>query len=461
VATVNTIGDVSFWYADIGLPLSRRPALHANTSADVVIIGAGYTGLWTAYYLKKAKPELNVLVIEKEFAGFGASGRNGGWCMGTFSWNHERYAKDSSRQAVLDMVQHLEGTVAEIVAVCKAEGIDADIIPSEEMMVATNKAQLQRMRDYIAHYQDWGAAHRVRELSVEEVKQRIAVPNVLGAMVVTGMARVQPAKLVRGLAAAVERLGVSIAEDTEVLSYSQGEVITKNAVVKAPIILRCTEGFTATLPGHKREWLPLNSAQIATVPLPPEVWSKIGWDGHELFGDMNNAYCYCQRTREGRITVGARGVPYRFGSAMDNNGAPDADTIAKLTKVLRTHFPQANDYAIDHAWCGVIGVPRDWCATVGLDTKTGLGWAGGYVGVGVSTSNLAGRTLADLALGRTSDITKLPWVNRRVRKWEIEPLRWLGVHLMYKLLRIADAREERLGIAPSRFAKFGNWLTGR
>jgi glycine/D-amino acid oxidase-like deaminating enzyme len=359
------------------------------------------------------------------------------------------------------MVRQLETTVPEILRVCQEEGIDADIIPSEEMMVATNKAQLIRMREYIAHYQNWGAAHRVRELSVEEVKQRISMPNVLGAMVVTGMARVQPAKLVRGLAAAVERMGARIAEDSQVLSYGQGEVVTKNARVKAPIILRCTEGFTATLQGHKREWLPLNSAQIATVPLPPEVWDKIGWDGHELIGDMNNAYCYCQRTREGRITVGARGVPYRFGSAMDNNGAPDDDTIAKLTKVLHTHFPEAANYPIDHAWCGVIGVPRDWCATVGLDPKTGLGWAGGYVGVGVSTSNLAGRTLADLALDRTSDITKLPWVNRRVRKWEFEPFRWLGVHLMYKLLRIADAREERLGIAPSKFAAFGNWLTGR
>ena len=459
--TANKIGDVSFWYADIGLPQTRRPTLTADTTADVAIIGAGYTGLWAAYYLKKAKPDLNVLILEKEFAGYGASGRNGGWCMGTFSWNHERYAKDTSRAAVLEMVEQLETTVPEIMHVCEAEGIDADMITSEEMMVATNPAQLVRMRESIEHYKNWGSGHRVRELSAAEVKQRIAIPNVLGAMVVTAMARVQPAKLVRGLAQAVEKMGVRIAEDTEVLSYEQGQIVTNNARVKAPIILRCTEGFTATLPGHKREWLPLNSAQIATVPLPQEVWDKIGWAGHELIGDMNNAYCYCQRTREGRITVGARGVPYRYASRMDNNGAPDAGTIAKLTKVLHTHFPAAAHYPIDHAWCGVIGVPRDWCATVGLDPATGLGWAGGYVGVGVSTSNLAGRTLADLALGRKTAITRLPWVNRRVRKWEVEPLRWLGVHLMYKLLRIADEREARLGIPPSKFAAFGNWLTGR
>ncbi|MBH1973588.1 MAG: FAD-dependent oxidoreductase [Rhodobacteraceae bacterium] len=457
----NHIGDVSFWYADIGLPETRRPALTADTTADVAIIGAGFTGLWTAYYLKKANPALNVLVIEKEFAGFGASGRNGGWCMGTFAWNHEAYAKATSRAEVLDMVKELETTVPEIARICAEEGIDADIVPSEELMVATNPAQLVRMKEEIAHHQHWGDGHRVRELSPQEVAQRISIPGVLGAMVVSGMTRVQPAKLVRGLAEACDRLGVRIAESTEVLSYDTGEIITPKSVVKAPIILRCTEGFTATIAGHKREWLPLNSAQIATVPLPPEAWEKIGWDGRELIGDMKNAYCYCQRTREGRITVGARGVPYKYASQMDKNGEPDAETIRRLTEILHTHFPEAAKYPIDHAWCGVIGVPRDWCATVGLDKKTGLGWAGGYVGVGVSTSNLAGRTLADLALGRDSKITKLPWVNRRVRQWEPEPFRWFGVHLMYKLLNIADKRETRLGGPPSKFAAFGNWLTGR
>ncbi|MBM3614149.1 MAG: FAD-dependent oxidoreductase [Alphaproteobacteria bacterium] len=455
------IGDVSFWYADMGLPQTHRPALSGDTSVDVAIIGAGFTGLWTAWYLMKEKPDLKVLVIEKEFAGFGASGRNGGWCMGTFAWKHDAYAAATSREAVLEMVKDLEATVPEITAVCAAEGIDADIIPSEEMMVATIPAQLQRMKEEIAHRRAWGDGHRARELTAQEVAQRIHIPGVLGAMVVSGMARVQPAKLVRGLAEAVERKGATIVEDTEVIAYDAGRVTTNRGVVRAPIILRCTEGFTAGIKGHKRDWLPLNSAQIATVPLPPEAWAKIGWDGHELIGDMKNAYCYCQRTREGRITVGARGVPYKFASQMDRNGAPDAETIRRLTAILHEHFPEAAKYPIEHAWCGVIGVPRDWCATVGLDRDTGLGWAGGYVGVGVSTSNLAGRTLADLALGRETRITRHPWVNRRVRQWEPEPLRWLGVHLMYKLLALADRREARLRGKPSRFGALGNWITGR
>ena len=455
------IGDVSFWYADIGLPQTRRPALPGDIEADVAIIGAGYTGLWAAWYLKREAPGLRVVLLEREFAGFGASGRNGGWCMGTLAWDHERYAATHGRDGVLDMGRALEGTVDEIIATCADQGIDADILRTEILMFAQNKAQMARLKEAVTHQAKWGQAHRTRELSAAQVSQRISIPGALGGMAISGVARVQPAKLVRGLAEAVERAGAVIYEDTAVTSYGKGEVVTEKGRVTAPIILRCTEGFTAGLPGHERDWIPLNSAQIATPVLPEEVWARIGWDGAELIEDAANAYCYCQKTREGRITVGARGVPYKFGSKMDQNGAPDAETIRRLTEVLHRHFPEAAPYGVEHAWCGVIGVPRDWCATVGLDRDTGLGWAGGYVGVGVSTANLAGRTLADLALGRDTEITRLPWVNRRVRKWEREPFRWLGIHLMYNLLRIADRREDRLGIPPSRFAAFGNWLTGR
>ena len=454
------IGDVSFWYADIGLP-QRRAALAGDSTADVAIIGAGYTGLWTAYYLKKADPGLNVIVIEKEFAGFGASGRNGGWLTGGFAWNHARYLKTSTEAGVRGMVAAMNTTVDEVIRVTEAEGIDADIRRTDELMVATLPAQLGRMQGEVAHRRQWGEEDRVFEIGTDELAKRIRIPGALGAMVVTNVARVQPAKLVRGLAAAVERLGVRIVEGTTVTAMEKGIVQTDKGTVRAPRILRCTEGFTAGLPGLKREWLPLNSAQIATEPLPSEVWAQIGWDGHEILGDFANAYCYCQRTREGRITVGARGVPYRYGSNLDTNGAPDAETIRRLTAILHKHFPAAAKAKIDHAWCGVLGVPRDWCATVGLDPATGIGWAGGYVGVGVSTSNLAGRTLADLTLDRKTELITLPWVNRRVRSWEREPFRWLGVTGMYALLNAADRSEARPGAGPSRLATFGNWLTGR
>lgn len=454
------VGDVSFWYGDIGLPEPRAP-LDGDATADVCIIGAGYTGLWTAWYLRQRDPGLRVIVLEKEFAGFGASGRNGGWLTGGFAWNHARYLAPRGEAGVRDMVAAMNGTVDEVIQVATAQGIDADIRRTDELMVAVNPAQQGRMLAEVAHRQHWGEEGRVLAIGRDETLARVQIPGALGAMVVRNVARVQPAKLVRGLAAAVERAGVRICEGTTVTALEKGRVTTNRGTVRAPIILRCTEGFTAGLPGLRREWLPMNSAQIATEPLPPEVWAKIGWQGHEILGDFANAYCYCQRTREGRITVGARGVPYRFGSSLDTNGAPDGETVRRLTAILHRHFPAARPFRIAHAWCGVLGVPRDWCATVGLDAATGIGWAGGYVGVGVSTSNLAGRTLADLALGRQTDLTALPWVGKKVRPWEREPLRWLGVHGMYALLNAADRREARPGAGPSRLAALGNWLTGR
>ncbi len=454
-------GDVSFWYADMGGLPARRPALAGDATADVCIVGAGYTGLWTAWYLKREAPALDILVLEREFAGFGASGRNGGWLTGGFSWNHARYAARGGPEPVRALVRALLGCVDEIVAFAEAEGIDADILRTEEVMVAVNDGQLARARAEVANRQSWGVPEdRVRLIGAAEARGRIDAPGVRGAMLVEGMARIQPAKLVRGLAAACERAGVRIAEGTTVTAIAPGRVTTDCGTVRCGTVIRATEGFTAGLPGLRRDWLPLNSAQIVTEPLPDAAWARIGWQRHELFGDFAHAYCYCQRTRDGRIAVGARGVPYRYGSVTDRAGQADAETVRRLAAILHRHFPAARDARIDHAWCGVLGVPRDWCATVGFDARTRIGFAGGYVGVGVSTSNLAGRTLTDLVLGRDTGLVQLPWVNRSVRRWEPEPLRWLGVRGMYALYAAADRAEARGG-GPSRLAAWGNRLTGR
>ncbi|WP_019171408.1 NAD(P)/FAD-dependent oxidoreductase [Pseudaminobacter salicylatoxidans] len=453
-------GNISFWYADIGLP-TFRPPLPGDIEADVCIVGAGYTGLWTAYYLKKAEPSLRIAVVEKEFAGFGGSGRNGGWLSGGFGWSREKYLKTSTRGAVVDMQRAMYGTVDEVVAAAEAEGIDADILRVDNLTVATNKPQLDRARAEYEEAKAWETpADRIAFLSAAETRARINVRNVQGGYILRGMARVQPAKLVRGLAGTVERLGVPIYEQTTVLALEKGKVTTDRGNVRAPIIVRATEGFTAGIPGNERLWLPLNSAQIVTEPVSDALWAEIGWKGHELLGDTAHAYCYAQRTREGRITMGGRGVPYRYGSRTDVRGQTQQETIDQLHGILIRLLPQTRSLKIDHAWCGVLGVPRDWCTTAGLDEATGIAWAGGYVGLGVSSSNLSGRTLRDLILGRDTELTRLPWVNRRVRKWEPEPLRWLGVHSMYQLYRIADAREEAGLQHSSRLAAIADSITG-
>jgi len=190
---------------------------------------------------------------------------------------------------------------------------------------------------------------------------------------------------------------------------------------------------------------------VVTEPLPAAAWQEIGWDGFETLSDQAHAYMYAQRTADGRIALGGRGVPYRFGSATDHLGATDPGTASALGEVLRRVFPAAASARLDHAWCGVLGVPRDWCASVSYDAASGLGWAGGYTGHGVAASNLAGRTLADLVLGVPSELTSLPWVGHRSKPWEPEPARWAGVRGLYALYRLAD-RLEAAADSPPRVA---------
>ncbi|MFF4842288.1 NAD(P)/FAD-dependent oxidoreductase [Streptomyces collinus] len=457
-------GGISFWYADDGLPAVREP-LAGDASADVVIVGGGYTGLWTAYYLKKAAPFLRITVLEQKFCGYGASGRNGGWLYNGVA-GRDRYAKLHGHEAAVRLQKAMNDTVAEVVAVAEAEGIDADVHRGGVLEVATTPAQLARLKAFHEHELSYG--EKDRELyGARETAERIRVAGAVGSAWTPHGARLHPVKLVKGLAAAVEALGVTVHEWTPVTEIRPRHAVTPYGTVRAPYVLRCTEGFTASLKGQRRTWLPMNSSMIATEPLTEEQWAAVGWDGRETLGDMAHAYMYAQRTADGRIALGGRGVPYRFGSRTDNDGRTQPETVEALREILTRFFPALAGVRVAHAWSGVLGVPRDWCATVTLDRTTGLGWAGGYVGSGVATTNLAARTLRDLVQrdsgqGGRTELTDLPWVNHKVRRWEPEPLRWLGVQGMYATYRAADRRELLHPSArSSRLARAADRVAGR
>jgi glycine/D-amino acid oxidase-like deaminating enzyme len=456
-----TNGGVSFWWRQVGRP-SPRPALEGDLECDVCIVGGGLTGLWTAFWLAHHDPSLDIVVLEAEFAGFGASGRNGGWLSAELSGSKDRYARTHGREGVEALVTAMERAVDDVIDICREEDVDADIVKSGVLYVARSPAQLVRMREGLADDARWGIgdSHQ-RELDAAETAARVRVAGVLGSVFSPHAARVQPARLVAGIAEAAERRGVRILERSRVSRIDSGSATTGSGVVQAPVVLRCLEGYTASISGHRRTWLPMNSAMIVTERLGEDVWEPIGWGGSELLGDNANAYCYAQQTADGRIALGGRGIPYRYGSRTDIDGRTQDWTIDSLTQTLHALFPATHDVRIDHAWCGVLGVPRDWCASVTFDPATGLGSAGGYVGSGLTTTFLAGRTLADLVLRRDSALVTLPWVGRRVRRWEPEPLRWLGVRAMYGLYRAADRREDAGLSRPSRLARLGDRLTGR
>lgn len=455
--TVN--GGVSYWWQHLGLP-AQRPALGGDLDVDVAIVGAGYTGLWTAYYLKRAQPDLRIAVLEREFAGYGASGRNGGWLTNSVTGGREQYVKQHGRDAAIAQQRALNATVDEVIAVAAAEGIDADIHKGGELNVALNAAQFARLKAAAADEQSWPDTD-VELLDARDAAARVNVHGLLGGVWHPHCARVDPAKLVKGLAETVERLGVTIYEGTAVTEIRQGEARTERGTVRAAHVLRATEGFTPDLRGEHRTWLPMNSSLIVTEPLAPAVWREIGWDGRETLGDFAHVYMYAQRTADDRIAFGGRGVPYRYGSRVDRDGETQQRTIEGLGALLARFFPVAADASIDHAWAGVLGVPRDWAATVGHDPATGLGWAGGYVGTGVTATNLAGRTLSDLVLGRDTELTRLPWVGHRARRWEVEPLRWLAVQAIYAAYHAADRGEQRGRATTSPIARVADLVAGR
>ncbi|MFC6157874.1 NAD(P)/FAD-dependent oxidoreductase [Kribbella jiaozuonensis] len=419
-------------------PLPERPGLAGDRQADVVIVGAGYTGLWTAYYLAKADPSLRIVVLEAQIAGFGASGRNGGWCSALFPVSSKRLAAlpGSSREAAIELHRAMQASVNEVGLVSAAEGIDCDYHKGGTVVLARTPVQLARARAEVDAAAEWGPGD-LQFLTPDEVAAKVRATKVLGATFTPHCAAIHPGKLARGLAAVVERLGVTIHEQTPVTRILPGRAVTPYGVVRAEVVVRATEGFTPGLAGQERAVAPVYSLMVATEPLSAEVWDRIGLADRPTFSDQRHLIIYGQRTADGRLAFGGRGAPYHFRSRIEP-GFDDVPRVFKgLQKTLRDLFDISPEFT--HAWGGPLGVPRDWCASVGLER--GVAWAGGYVGDGVSTTNLAGRTLRDLILERDTALTRLPWVGHRSRAWEPEPLRWLGINAGLRAMTLADVEE--------------------
>jgi glycine/D-amino acid oxidase-like deaminating enzyme len=453
---------LSLWHdqlvADAVDDLARRPPLAGSTDADVCVVGAGYTGLWTAYYLLGHDPSLRVVVVEAELAGFGASGRNGGWCSALFPASTSALARSHGRAAAIALRRELTATVAEVGRVAAAEGIDCHFAPGGTVRLARTPLQLGRARAEAAEDAAFDHVDGVELLTAAAAREHVGATAVLGGTYSPHCARIQPARLVRGLAQAVERRGGVIVEGTRARRVEGARpgrdprVVTDRGVVVARHVVRATEAWTATLPSAHREVVPVYSLIVATEPLPEAFWADAGLARCQTFSDHRHLVVYGQRTADDRLVFGGRGAPYHYGSRIEPSFDREPGVFRGLRQALTELFPALRGHAFTHAWGGPLAVTRDWRPSVGLDRATGLARAGGYVGDGIGTSNLAGRTLADLLLGRDTAITRLPWVGHRSRRWEPEPLRWLGVNAGLRAMSAADA-EERLTGRPSLAAR--------
>ena len=461
MSQANTYRQLSFWHDTVPGALDPAPGLTDDLTADVAIVGAGLTGLWTAYYLNRADPELSIAICEREIAGFGASGRNGGWCSALFPTSLAKLDRMSGREQAIAMYRAMQQTVNEVGSVTIAENIDCHWAKGGTVALARSPTQLRRAKDEVEQARLFGFDETdLRLLSAEQASDLAGASQVLGGVYTPHCAAIHPARLAKGLAALIVDRGVRIFEQTPVVRIEPGQIITGTGTIKARYVIRATEGYTPQLPGYERAIVPVYSLVIATAPLPDRVWDQIGLETRPTFSDLRHLIIYGQRTADGRLVFGGRGAPYHFGSAVRPGFDRVPDVFAALRGALIELFPALSDVAITHTWGGPIGIARDWCASVGLDAGTGIGWAGGYVGDGLSTTNLAGRTLADLITGKDSEITRLPWVGHRSPQWEPEPLRWLGINAGLRVMTRADHAETRTG-RPSRLASaFGRFLGG-
>lgn len=408
----------------------QRPPLSNDFDADIAIIGGGFTGLWSAYYLKTLDPALRIVVLEAERIGFGASGRNGGWCSAL-------YPTTAGYEQVRP---HLIRSIDEIGAFVHEHAPEVGFVKSGTITVARNKAQLARISQSLATYEQL--------LDKSGVRARIGMKGALGGVFTPDCAVIHPGRLVRALAEQVEKLGVKIYENTRAFTIESNLVRSKSSSVRATSIIKATEVFSQSPRSHA----PIYSLMVATEPLSDDIWSEIGLAHRETFSEALHLVNYGQRTLDNRLAVGGRGARYLFGSALRAKNEMDYRTHNEIMELVRGWFPALKRTKFTHRWGGAVSIPRDWHPYISWDKSSGIARAGGYSGDGVTLSHLSGKTLAHLILEKDNPITRLPHVNWQNPTWEPEPLRWIGVNGSVLATDLAD-REEALTRRPSLIAK--------
>lgn len=435
---------LSFWLDSLPGPLEARPPMNGDIQADVVIVGAGYTGLWTAYYLKRHQPDLDIAILEAEIAGFGASGRNGGWCSGYLTGIDKWFDNKRFRDDALRLQRLMFDAVAEVGRVCEHENIDAHFEQAGTIEFAVNAAQKQRLAEEHRHVKALGFGDEdYRWLEGEAARRLLPAAGMQAAILMAHTAAVHPARLARGLADTVERMGVRIFERSAVSKLEGNNAVTPFGQARGDCLLLATEGYSDSIDGRQRRMIPIHSMMVVTEPLTDELIAELGLKRRYCFGSIHHLVTYGQLTADRRIAFGCRGS-YRYGSGIHRFDGSEPD-FHVVRETLIQFFPALRDTQFTQAWGGCMGVTRRMQPAIRFDRKSGRGWAGGYFGNGVGASQLAGRSLADLVLARETDRLRTPWIDpvEEDRRWEPEPLRWLGIKAARSLMHLADRQESR------------------
>jgi len=440
---------LSYWHDSVPGPLEPRSSLDNDIEADVVIAGGGYTGLWTAYYLKQIDPSLDIAILEAEIAGFGASGRNGGWCAGYLSGIDHWLDDPVQQEGALRLQKLMFDTVRDVGRVVRRESIDCHFEQAGALEIAVIPPQLNRLREEFERLQSLGFGEEdYRWLEREELQNLLNVDQALAGIHMKHCAAVHPSRLARGLAGTLAGLGVSLYEKSPVREIRGNELVTPGGKVNAGTVVIATEGYSGTIAGRKRRLIPVHSMMVATEPLSDQQLESIRFHKRICFGNIDRLVTYGQLTADRRIAFGCRGT-YHYGSGIRTFDSSDPE-FKLVAECLLRFFPDLEGIRFTHGWGGAMGVSRSLKPSVNFDPGRRFGWAGGFFGNGVGATHLAGQTMAELVTGNETERTHTPWVNPAMglRKWEPEPIRWLGIKSRAKLMQMADWAEYR----GSRFA---------
>ncbi len=443
---------VSFWLETCGDEMKVRPAAVGSIRCDVAIVGGGFTGLWTAYYLLKNVPGLRVAIFESRYCGVGASGRTAAGAGARVAGQAQLEAECSPGLRSALWVEQLK-SIDELGKVAESEAFDIEWERVGSLAVALGRGQREALGAAERALTGSERARGVRLMPADELRSRISTAHAEGAIWDPAAASVHPGKLVRGLARATERRGAKIYENSEVQSVGvtrTGAVARLDAAeVHARRVVLAAEGYLPSIQPVRRHIAPIASSVVLTESLGPKVWEEIGWEGRELLHSFRLSVNYLRRTSDGRILVGGRGAPYRFGSRVSQSCNDSSVVYRELRGLAARWFPALRSAGFTHQWSGVLGAGRGLRPGVHVLSRGRILAVGGYVGTGVAPSNMLGRLCANVVLDRKAPLVESPLVIQGWRKWEPEPLRWLGIRYVQVRLNQLDRAAEAHGKAPS------------
>lgn len=437
----------SLWRGDD--QIGSRKTLSSNKSFDVAIIGGGFSGLWSAYHLKQIQPSLSIAIFEKDYVGFGASGRNGGWASAEYPTSTTRLIKEHGYQVYQNLRGCLIESIDDIGQISKSNNWQIEYAKGGSLVFATNNAQLSRIS------QELDNEHNL--LNKVEAKQILNVKNIKGGLFTPHCAALNPFKLTRALAKYLEDIGVEIFENSNVDQIANKKISVNGFEINCEISIRATEAYTPRK-WMKNQQIPIYSLMVATEPLTSDQLIQVGNMQRATFQEACHLITYAQITGDNRLAIGGRGVRYKLFSRLSERSEVDDRMHSALERRALRWFPQLEGINFQYRWGGPVALTRRWQSYLNFDQISGRAAIGGYVGDGVTLSFLAAKTLAEKI--NNMKIIDLPFVEQEIGRWEPEPIRYLAVNAGFKATVAADF-EERFSNRPSLIANFVDPLINR